>query len=219
LTPTEYTANDGTHVVLAYGWDGKDGYLYGMRESGNAIGGLWGGPATFNAQTTQQAAGVFGPTTTDGYTAIGVGQYLYAWPNQYVPSQTSAASVNKRYGLTAQATLDVAQALYERHKLLTYPRTDSRHLTAAIARDTLAGRVAALAEVPEYAGLIPAKLSVLTKHHVDDAKVTDHHAIIPTAAKPSLSGLAKNETLVYDLVVRRFLAMFYPEARYAVTRL
>ncbi|HUW63222.1 MAG TPA: DNA topoisomerase 3 [Spirochaetia bacterium] len=125
---------------------------------------------------------------------------------------------NVRHGLTAKATLDAAQALYERHKLITYPRTDSRHLTHAIARDTLAGRVGALAAVPEYAGLIPAKLPVPGKRHVDDAKVTDHHAIIPTAAKADLQGLAKNERLVYDLVARRFLAMFHPEARYAVTR-
>ncbi len=99
---------------------------------------------------------------------------------------------NKRHGLTAQATLDAAQALYERHKLLTYPRTDSRHLTAAIARDTLAGRVTALAGVPEYAGLIPAKLPVLTKRHVDDVKVTDHHAgltnEIPVGQAGAVSG-------------------------------
>jgi hypothetical protein len=92
-TPTEYTANDGTHVVLTYAWEGKDGYLYGLQESTNAIGGLWGGPVTFNTQTALQAAGVSGPTTVDGYTTIGVGQYLYAWPNQYVPGQTSAASM------------------------------------------------------------------------------------------------------------------------------
>lgn len=125
---------------------------------------------------------------------------------------------NKRYGLTAQATLDAAQALYERHKLLTYPRTDSRHLTMAANRDTVAGRLGALAGVPEYAGLIPAKLPILTKRYVDDAKVTDHHAIVPTAAKPQLETLPKNDRLIYDLVVRRFLAIFYPDARYAVTR-
>ncbi|MDA8336342.1 MAG: DNA topoisomerase 3 [Peptococcaceae bacterium] len=125
---------------------------------------------------------------------------------------------NKKHSLTAKATLDAVQALYERHKLLTYPRTDSRHLTEAIARDTLPGRVGALAGVPEYAGLIPAKLPVPGKRWVDDAKVTDHHAIIPTAAKPELQALGKNERLVYDLVVRRFLAIFHPEARYAVTK-
>ncbi|HHW42607.1 MAG TPA: DNA topoisomerase III [Desulfotomaculum sp.] len=124
---------------------------------------------------------------------------------------------NKKYGLTARQALDAAQALYEKHKLLTYPRTDSRHLTEAIARDTLKERLAALAAAPEYAGLVPGNPPAPGGRYVDDAKVTDHHAIIPTAVKPDLSALGKNERLVYDLVARRFLAIFHPDARYAVT--
>jgi DNA topoisomerase-3 len=125
---------------------------------------------------------------------------------------------NKKYGLTAQQTLDIAQALYERHKLLTYPRTDSRHLTEAIVKDTLAARLAALAGSSEYSSLVPKILPSLGKRYVDGSKVTDHHAIIPTAAKPNLSALGTNEKLVYDLAVRRFLAIMYPDARYAVTK-
>ena len=124
---------------------------------------------------------------------------------------------NKKYGLTAQQTLDAAQALYEKHKLLTYPRTDSRHLTEAIVSDTLAGRLSALAG-SEYATLVPKSMPVLGKRYADGSKVSDHHAIIPTAARPDLSAMGENEKLVYDLVVRRFLAMFYPDARYAVTK-
>ena len=125
---------------------------------------------------------------------------------------------NKKHGLTAQQTLDAAQALYEKHKLTTYPRTDSRHLTEAIARDTLASRLAAVVAAPEYASLVPGNLPAPGKRYVDDKKVTDHHAIIPTAVKPDPADLGKNERLVYDLVARRFLAIFYPDARYAVTK-
>ncbi len=125
---------------------------------------------------------------------------------------------NRKYGLTAQQTLDIAQALYEKHKLLTYPRTDSRHLTEAIAKDTLSARLAALSGSSEYSSLIPKRPPSLSKRYVDGSKVTDHHAIIPTAARPNLSALGANEKLVYDLAVRRFLAIMYPDARYAVTK-
>lgn len=124
---------------------------------------------------------------------------------------------NKRYGLTAQQTLDIAQALYEKHKLLTYPRTDSRHLTADLAKETLADRLSALAGAPEYMSLVPERQPALGSRYVDDTKVTDHHAIIPTITRPDLTALGENERLVYDLVARRFLASFYPEARYGIT--
>ncbi|MQL51836.1 DNA topoisomerase III [Desulfofundulus thermobenzoicus] len=124
---------------------------------------------------------------------------------------------NRRFGFTAQHVLDVAQALYEKHKLLTYPRTDSRHLTWAIARDTLASRLAAMAAAPEYAGLVPRDPAPLGKRYVDDARVTDHHAIIPTAIAPNLAALDQDARRIYDLVARRFLVAFYPEAVYAET--
>jgi len=124
---------------------------------------------------------------------------------------------NKRHGLTAQETLEAAQALYERYKLLTYPRTDSRYLTEALVRDTLSARLAALASAPEYASLVPGRLTELGNRYVNDSKVTDHHAIIPTAARPDLARLTSNEYNIYDLVARRFLAIFYPDACYAVT--
>ncbi|MBM7854922.1 DNA topoisomerase-3 [Desulfohalotomaculum tongense] len=124
---------------------------------------------------------------------------------------------NRRYGLTAQQTLNAAQELYEKYKLLTYPRTDSRYITQAMV-STLQGRLNALSEVPEYKDLIPKGQCQLGKRYVNDGKVTDHHAIIPTDKKPDISALGKNEQLVYDLVARRFLAVFYPDARYAVTK-
>ncbi|WP_003542029.1 DNA topoisomerase III [Desulfotomaculum nigrificans] len=123
---------------------------------------------------------------------------------------------NRRYGYTAQQTLDIAQALYEKHKLLTYPRTDSRHLSTAMVA-TLAGRLSALQNLPGYKGFIPAEVPVLNKRYVDDAKITDHHAIVPTDRNPAEVQLNDQEEKIYDLVVRRFLSIFYPEARYAVT--
>ncbi|MCL4441699.1 MAG: DNA topoisomerase III, partial [Firmicutes bacterium] len=123
---------------------------------------------------------------------------------------------NRRYGYTAQQTLDTTQALYEKHKLLTYPRTDSRHLSTAMV-STLAGRLAALKNMPEYKDFIPADIPHLDKRYVDDAKITDHHAIIPTDRNPAEVRMSDQEEKIYDLVVRRFLSIFYPEARYAVT--
>jgi DNA topoisomerase-3 len=121
--------------------------------------------------------------------------------------------------MTAQKVLDTAQALYEKHKLITYPRTDSRHLTGALARDTLQKRLAALEKCPEYGELVrrirPGMMP--GKRHIDDAGVTDHHAIIPTEVTPDPAALNPAERQVYDLVVRRFLAMFYPPAVYDET--
>lgn len=131
---------------------------------------------------------------------------------------------NRQYGMTAQQTLDTTQALYETHKALTYPRTDSRHLTKALA-GTLPSRLTAVSKLTEYTGLIPATLPELGKRYINDSKVTDHHAIIPTDRVPTrregsakISNLNKNEQQVYDLVVRRFLAIFHQPAKYAVTK-
>ncbi|WP_273484019.1 DNA topoisomerase 3, partial [Desulforamulus ruminis] len=123
---------------------------------------------------------------------------------------------NRKYGFTAQQILDLAQALYEKHKLLTYPRTDSRHLSKAML-GTLPERLAALKKAPSYAPFVPEPLPELSKRYVDDGKITDHHAIIPTAADPTKASLREAEQKIYDLVARRFLSIFYPEARYAVT--
>lgn len=125
---------------------------------------------------------------------------------------------NRRYGFTAQQVLDIAQTLYEKHKLLTYPRTDSRHLSNAMI-STLPERLATLKKAPKYAALIPDTLQGLGKRYVDDGKITDHHAVIPTAVDPSRAQLTDQEEKIYRLVVRRFLSIFYPEARYAVTEI
>lgn len=123
---------------------------------------------------------------------------------------------NRLYGMSAKRTLDVAQRLYERHKLLTYPRTDSRHLSTEVAR-TLAGVVAAVA--PGYVGLVAPGSGArpLSARFVDDRKVTDHHAIIPTTTAASSVRLSPEEAKIYDLVARRLLSAWHEDHRYAVT--
>ena len=135
-------------------------------------------------------------------------------PPQLYDLTSLQREANRRYGLTAAATLKAAQSLYE-DKLITYPRTDSRHLTRDLI-GTLPGVLQALGTQPAYqslaAGADPRRIHPGNRRVVDDARVTDHHAILPTRERPrELSGAPAK---VYDLVVRRFLAQFYPDARY-----
>jgi DNA topoisomerase-3 len=126
---------------------------------------------------------------------------------------------NSRFGFSAQNTLSIAQALYERHKVLTYPRTDSRHLPEdypATVRQTMT----ALGQTVAFGGLAQ---KVLTEDWIrpgnkrifNAAKVSDHFAIIPTGEAPK--NLSEAERRIYDLVTRRFLAVFYPAAEFLET--
>ncbi len=127
---------------------------------------------------------------------------------------------NKRLGFSAKQTSSVLQQLYERHKLVTYPRTDSRYLTSDMVsglKDRLQS-VATGAYAPLVKPLLRGPLRV-TKRIVDDSKVTDHHAIIPTEQYVNLGSLDRDERRLYDLIVRRFIALFYPICRYDETSL
>lgn len=123
---------------------------------------------------------------------------------------------NRLYGYTAQRTLDLAQALYERHKLISYPRTDSRHLSQDVAR-TLPRVLEAVK--PRYEGLIAPGTGErpLGRRYADDTKVTDHHAIIPTHTRPNLDNLAPDEARIYDLVCRRLLTAWHGDHVSATT--
>jgi DNA topoisomerase-3 len=124
--------------------------------------------------------------------------------------------VNRLYGLSAQRTLEVAQALYEKHKLLSYPRTDSRHLSAEIA-GTLPAVVTAIS-APYAALLAPGTGErALPRRFVDDSKVTDHHAIIPTATSAAGCALSGDEQKVYALVCRRLLQAWHQDFVWAAT--
>lgn len=130
---------------------------------------------------------------------------------------------NKKYGYSAKQTLSFMQSLYETHKLLTYPRTDSRYITKDVAA-TLPERLRAIAIGPykDAANAILRAKPIPTKYIVNDAKVTDHHAIIPTEQFVDLNKLTREERHIYDLVVRRFLAVLsapfeYDEVQVTVT--
>jgi len=128
-------------------------------------------------------------------------------------------TANRRFGWSAQRTLELAQALYERHKLITYPRTDSRHLSSDIVGE-LPGVIVALASLPEYAAfarpLLPQPPRP-SRRFVDDGKVSDHHAIIPTGTAARVESLDRDERRLFDLIVRRFLGAFHPDAEIAIT--
>ena len=126
---------------------------------------------------------------------------------------------NKKFGFSAKKTLDIAQSLYEKRKMITYPRTDSRYLS-----DDMKGKVhntlRRLNEVVEYQPYtqpLSGNIS-FTKRIIDNSKVTDHHAIIPTDGKLRVDSLTEEEKKVFSLVAARFLAVFYPYYRYETTK-
>jgi DNA topoisomerase-3 len=123
---------------------------------------------------------------------------------------------NRLFSFSAQQTLDLAQILYERHKLISYPRTDSRHLSADVA-STVPGIVSAIST--RYTQQLAAGTGQrpLSKRFVDDSKVSDHHAIIPTAVTPEKAHLAEDERKIYELICRRFLMMWHDDYLQAVT--
>jgi len=128
---------------------------------------------------------------------------------------------NTRFGFSARRTLGAAQRLYEEHKALTYPRTNSRFLTSDMAPEIkpTAELVGARAEYREAALYVTGLDLLPLARVIDDSKVTDHHAIIPTRAEHPVEKMDTDDRRVYDLVVRRFLAAFHPEAVLENTRI
>jgi len=136
-------------------------------------------------------------------------------------------TANRRFGFSATRTLEAAQALYERHKLLTYPRTDSRHLPPDQASE-LPRLFAGLAKIEAYAAFAeplmragrpgePPLPATRSRRIFDATKVQDHHAIIPTGKAPGAAALTTDEQRIFDLVARRFLAAFHRDAEFALT--
>lgn len=122
---------------------------------------------------------------------------------------------NRRFNFSAKETLNIMQRLYENYKVLTYPRTDSRYLTKDV-EDTLKERLRAVSIGPykKMTGKLLKKPVLGNKNFINDAKVSDHHAIIPTEQYVPLEDLSSDERKIYDLVVRRFLAVMYPPYEY-----
>ena len=125
---------------------------------------------------------------------------------------------NKKFGFSAKETLNIMQRLYENHKVLTYPRTDSRYIGSDIV-STIKERLKACAVGPyrSLAGPLSMKPVKVSKSFVDDKKVSDHHAIIPTEQFVQLDHMTNEERKIYDLVVRRFLSVLYPPFEYEQT--
>jgi len=125
---------------------------------------------------------------------------------------------NKMFSYSAKDTLNIMQALYERHKILTYPRTDSRFLSTDIL-PTIKDRLKACGVGPYAATALKLSIGKIqeNKSFVDNSKVSDHHAIIPTEQPVVLSALSNEERKIYDLVVKRFIAVLLPPFEYEQT--
>ena len=141
-------------------------------------------------------------------------------PPQLYDLTSLQRDANRLLGFTAEKTLKIAQSLYETHKALTYPRTDSRYLPP----DMIPRVVQTMKLLPGiYQPFVPGALRdgklPVSKRTIDAQKVTDHHAIIPTNKKVDPSGFSPDEQKLYDLVARRMLAAFFPACEYDATRI
>ena len=141
-------------------------------------------------------------------------------PPQLYDLTSLQRDANRMLGFTADKTLKTAQSLYEKHKALTYPRTDSRFLPP----DMIPRVVQTMKLLPEayqkfVPGALPGGKLPVSKRTIDQTKVTDHHAIIPTAKRADPSKFTEDERKLYDMVARRMLAAFYPACDYDATKI
>ncbi len=124
---------------------------------------------------------------------------------------------NRKFGYSASKVLNIAQDLYEKHKLITYPRTDSRYLSDDM-KETVRKTLYAL-DIPEYHPYLMGIPGLkFTGRIIDNSKITDHHAIIPTPKKPDLERLSTDERRIYDLIAMRLISAFYPAYEYETTQ-
>jgi len=178
--------------------------------------GLWLDPETKETRTYDEAAAKKIKAETAGGTGVvaEASRELKKTPPPLLYDLTSLQrDANRLFGLSAAKTLKIAQALYETHKLITYPRTDSRFLP----RDMISGARRAMDALPEayqpfVAGALPKPVAF--GRVFNDARVTDHHAIIPTGAKAGADRLPEPEKKVFDLIARRLIAAYYPDYEY-----
>ncbi len=134
---------------------------------------------------------------------------------------TLQREANTRYGFSARRTLSAAQRLYEEHKALTYPRTNSRYLTTDMVEEIkpIAELVGEQADYKQAAEYVTGLENLPLERVVNNAKVTDHHAIIPTRSEHKVERMGSDDKRVYDMAVRRFLAVFHPEAVFENTKI
>ena len=189
--------------------------------AGAGYSGLWHEGST----TRLKEAGPAGAIATAVRGADGVVESLETKPQVEQPPllydlTTLQREANSRFGFSASRTLSAAQALYDQHKLLTYPRTSSRYLSGDMAGQLKSVASGVGAAAPDYADAARYVLGLdrlPLGRVVNDARVGDHHAIIPTEGDHDLAGLGRDERRVYDMVARRFLAAFHPAARFERT--
>ena len=133
---------------------------------------------------------------------------------------TLQREANTRYGFSARRTLSAAQRLYEEHKALTYPRTNSRYLTTDMIGEIkpIAELVGGQADYRKAAEYVTGLQELPLGRVVNNAKVTDHHAIIPTRSEHNVEKMGSDDKRIYDMAVRRFLAVFHPEAVFENTK-
>ena len=139
-------------------------------------------------------------------------------PPQLYDLTSLQREANKKLGYSADRTLKLAQALYETHKLITYPRTDSRYLP-----DDMKPKIAAtLKKLPQaYAGFVASpelNWQLKDKRFYDNAKISDHHAIVPTEKTANSKSLTRDEALLFDMIARRLIAAHYPHYEYEAAR-
>ena len=134
---------------------------------------------------------------------------------------TLQREANNRYGFSAKRTLGAAQRLYEEHKALTYPRTNSRYLTTDMIEEIkpIAELVGHQSDYRKGADYVVGLDVLPLARVVNDEKVTDHHAIIPTRSEHPVEKMSSDDRRIYDMAVRRFLAVFHPEAVFENTRI
>jgi DNA topoisomerase III len=134
---------------------------------------------------------------------------------------TLQREANTRYGFSARRTLSAAQRLYEEHKALTYPRTNSRYLTTDMVEEIkpIAELVGGQADYAKAAEYVTGLQELPLERVVNNAKVTDHHAIIPTRSEHKVEKMGSDDKRIYDMAVRRFLAVFHPEAVFENTKI
>ena len=141
-------------------------------------------------------------------------------PPQLYDLTSLQRDANRMLGFTAEKTLKTAQSLYETHKALTYPRTDSRYLPPDMIGRVVQTMKLLPAEYQKYvSGALPEGKLPVTRRTIDAEKVTDHHAIIPTNKRVDPSRFTPDEQKLYDLVARRLLTAFYPACEYDATRI
>ncbi|MEW6031379.1 MAG: DNA topoisomerase 3 [Bacillota bacterium] len=190
-----FTAPSGTYLGTWFGPEAPDGRLSDPDRAGEIAGRVAGREGTVEEVESRRSSHL--PPLLHDLTQL-------------------QREMNRRYGLSASRTLHLAQDLYERYKVITYPRTDSRFLTGRNI-PLLVPTLAALAAAPgplaaAAAPLVEAGKLPLSGRIVNDKRVRDHHAIIPTPNARGASGLKGDHLRVYEAVARRFVAVFYPPA-------